>query len=93
MKVQIKRVKRGTCYNYDRLDSRFVDGSIFRFPEIGEQLVVQYNRPDLGSWITTPIIEIKAKKAILVIKTKNSIYHLKKGWKGEKYVEETNGTR
>ena len=90
MKVRLKRVKHTPGYNYDRIDIQFMDGSIDNIPNIGKSLFFQYNRPDLGTWITTPIIERTLTKTIVVLKTRNSTYHLKMGWKED---EKANYTR
>lgn len=82
-KIRIKRIKRTAEYEYNRLDTKYVNGIILDFVVVGEPLVIRFDRFGYGTWYTSPIISIKAKKTLVVIKTKNSIYHLKHGWKNE----------
>lgn len=81
MKIQVKRVRRARYYEPNVLDQRFRNGSIPNLPKIGEPMVIQFDRLGYGSWHTTPVVERRATKTLLVFKTKNSTYHIKLGWK------------
>ncbi len=80
------RLKRMHRYNSDfeenELDDRYVEGTINHFPDVGESLQFVFNRPDKGSWMTSEIIAITQpkKNGLIILDTKNSIYHLRAGW-------------
>jgi len=81
-KYRLKRIKRyNEDYEENELDDQFVEGTINYFPEIGQSLQFILNQPDKGQLITTPLTVIKTlKPGLLILKTKNSMYHLKSGW-------------
>lgn len=80
MKIRVKRIKRGKYYESNLLDVQFRNGTIPHIPKIGESMVVQFDRLGWGSWHTTPVVSREATKTVVVLKTKNSTYHLKYGW-------------
>lgn len=78
-KIRIKRIKHfNTGYNKHLLDDEFLKGFIMRLPKIGKSLCV-----DLGKeyWWTTPVLTIESKRTVIIVRTQNSVYHIKLGWK------------
>jgi len=88
VKIQIKRVKRSTYYEYNRIDSRFVNGAVATFPEPGQNVTIFFDHLGWGAWHTSLVTEVIPRKSLIVMKTSNSTYHIKKGWKKSKtYVD------
>lgn len=81
MRIRIKRTKRAEAYNHNRLDLMFVNGNIEAIPMVGERLKVTMDRLGYGTWHTTPVTEVYSTKTTIVLKTQNSTYHVKLGWK------------
>lgn len=81
MKIQLKRASSVAWAQRSSLDQDFQNGSIVRYPKIGESMVFYFDRMGKGSWHTTPITAVKKKPGIVVLITGNSEYHIKKGWK------------
>lgn len=80
MNVQLKRVRSVAWANETTLDLDFQEGSIIRYPKVGETLTFRFNRLGKGEWYTTPIKAIKKRPGVTVLITENSEYHVKKGW-------------
>ena len=80
MQIRIKRVICVKGYGCGCLGGGFVNGSIARLPREGESMTVQFDRFGWGTWHTSPVVSRTSTKTAIVIKTKNSVYHLKLGW-------------
>lgn len=80
-KILIKRVKRSEGYERNRLDAKFVKASVLSFPEIGTSFLLIFDRLGWGNWHTSKVTEVYLQKSVLVVKTRNSTYHIKIGWK------------
>lgn len=80
-KIRIKRIKRSADYEYNRLDTKYVNGTIHTFPEKGESLTVMFDKLGWGTWHTSPVTYVAVHKTLITLKTKNSTYHIKTGWK------------
>ena len=83
MKVQVKRVTTGKYFIPARLDKEFINASIECLPLRGETMTIMTDRMDDDVWHTTTVKSVRNINNMIVIKTKNSIYHIKLGWKGE----------
>lgn len=85
MKIQIQRIGHSTdAYNHHSVDTRLMEGTIKGGIRPGIELDIMFNRLGYGDWHTTKVtrIEYRSEKMMLV-HTKNSIYLVIKGWKGE----------
>jgi hypothetical protein len=81
LKVQVRRVVRSKSHLHDRIDDGFVNAAVHTFPEVGEQIQFYFDRLGYGVWCTTPVVRISQTKDGTKIRTRNSVYHLKMGWK------------
>lgn len=84
MKIRIQRIGRSEHYTPHYIDNKLMEGTIRGGLHIGKELLVSFARISEGEWCTTKVtsIEYKGEKLFLV-HTKNSIYLVVKGWKGE----------
>lgn len=82
MKIQIQRIGRSEHYNAHPIDSRLMEGTV-KSLRPGIELDVQFARMDEGNWHTTKITRIEYRgESMKLVHTKNSIYLIIKGWKG-----------
>lgn len=80
IKVRLKRTGRGIYVDSYNLDKHFMNGSVVRMPKKGEHVMFYFSHLDEGWWMTTRIISIVRRKGLIIFNTKNSRYHMKKGW-------------
>lgn len=78
MKVQIKRVKRGTYYDPHVLDNKYINATLSTLPTPGKYMALDLETGEI--WLTTEIKDIQFSPGELVISTQNSTYSLLDGW-------------
>lgn len=78
MKVQVKRLKTVRYPNPHDMDSEFVNGLLLQMPEVGEGMIIDFFS---DRWRTTDVKRISFVKGLMVVNTRNSVYHFKAGWK------------
>ena len=82
MKIQIQRVGRSEDYNTHPIDTKLMEGTMKGGLRPGREMDIQFARIGDGEWHTTKIVRIEySEDGCQLIHTKNSIYHVIKGWK------------
>lgn len=83
IKVRLKRIKHGAYFHSYSLDNHFVNGSVPKMPKKGEHVTFCFN--EFGTfnegWLTTTrVVSVTCGKKLIIFNTRNSRYHMKKGW-------------
>ena len=79
IKVRLKRVKHGSYFYGCTLDEHFVSGGVTEMPKKGKPVI--FRSAGNGGWTTTEVVSVIRGKRLTIFNTKNSRYHIKKGWK------------
>jgi len=80
MKVQVHRVTDTPGIGTWGMDTGFINATMDRLPKVGEYVTVRFDRLGKGTWMSTLIREVKTRPGVKIFVTKNSEYHVKKGW-------------
>lgn len=80
IKVRFKRVKVGVYFHPSEWDQRFAEGTLAAMPKKGEGMVFYPKRLHNDWWMTSTVTRVKKLKTLLSVQTRNSTYHVKKGW-------------
>lgn len=86
IKIRLKRVKRldsKKYFNSAPMDNGFVEGRLYERLKKGNAIVFYPKVSHLylaHLWRTSPIKKITRHKILIAYQTRNSIYHIKKGW-------------
>lgn len=84
IKVRIKRIARhNEDYEKNSIDEKHINGSIAEFPRLEDQFKFSFDKLDNGWWMTTPVKYISFQDGKILFGTKNSVYEILDGWKGE----------
>lgn len=82
MKIQIQRVGHSPGYTAHAIDARPMEATFKGGLRPGRELDLQFSRIGDGEWHTTKIVRVEyLEDGSTLVHTKNSIYHVVKGWK------------
>lgn len=82
MKIQIQRIGRSVDYTPNYVDNQLMEGTMKGGLRPGRELDIQFAHLGQGEWHTTKIVRIEyAGNNNYFVHTKNSIYHIRKGWR------------